>query len=123
LQANVLRVGKMSKSSAKEALGQGFGSALAGGVTGATIGSFSNSSSAMLAGGLAGGAIGLVADSLVKDVNYTLVTDVQITENSKKGAHRFKTRVVSTANKVNLTFATARPALQAGLVNTLVGIF
>lgn len=123
LQANILSIGKMSQSAAKDALGHGFGSALAGGVTGAAIGSFGNNANMMLAGGLAGGAIGLVADSLVKDVNYTLVTDVKITEHSKKGTHSFKTRVVSTANKVNLNFSTARPALEAGLVNTLVGIF
>lgn len=122
LQVNILSVGKMSKSAAQSALGGGFGSALAGGVNGAAVGSLSGNSNVALAGGLVGGVAGLVADSLVKDVNYTMITDLQITEHANK-LHRYKTRVVSNANKMNLTFSTARPALEAGLVHTLVGIF
>lgn len=123
LQANLLSAGKMSQAASKEALGGGFGSAVAGGVTGAAVGSFSNNANMMLAGGLIGGAAGLVADSLVKNVNYSLITDVQISEKTSKGYARRKTRVVSTAERVNLSYDTARPLLEKGLVNTLVGIF
>lgn len=151
LQANVLKVGKMSKSASESALGGGYGSTIAGAVAGTALGSFSNSSNGMLAGGIAGGVIGLAADSLVKAVNYTMITDVQISERVAKGARvkeqfqskmqngsssmtsqtasrdslyqRYRLRVVSNANKVNLTFADARPALEQGLVKVISGTF
>lgn len=149
LQANVLKVGKMSRTASQNALGGGYGSALAGAGTGVAIGAFGNSKT-MLAGGIAGGLVGLAADSLVKDVNYTVITDVQISERVGRGAvrehfnssldngtasntyqssskrsdfQRYRTRVVSNANKMNLAFATARPVLEQGLVKTLAGIF
>ncbi|HDS3856751.1 TPA: complement resistance protein TraT [Legionella pneumophila] len=150
LQANILKVGKMSVSASQSALGGGYGSALAGAGAGAALGALSGNSNAMIGGGIAGGVIGLAADSLVKDVNYTMITDVQISERVGKGAvkehfnaslanghasqtyqsiqkssdfQRYRTRIVSNADKVNLQFAQARPALEAGLVTTLAGIF
>lgn len=150
LQANILKVGKMSVSASKSAIGGGYGSALAGAGTGAALGALSGNSSAMIGGGIAGGVIGLAADSLVKAVNYTMITDVQISERVGKGAvkeqfqaslasgtssqtiqtlnrssdlQRYRTRVVSNADKVNLSFAQARPALEEELVKTLSGIF
>ena len=105
----------------------------------------------MIAGGLAGGVIGLAADSLVKDVNYTMITDVQISERVGKGVkvneqfqshlkngsstvtsqtssrdsqyQRYRTRVVSNADKVNLRFQDARASLEQGLVKVISGIF
>jgi outer membrane lipoprotein SlyB len=150
LQANILQIGKMSAAASKTALGGGYGSALAGGLVGVGLGSLTHSSSAMIGGGIAGGLVGLAADSLVKAVNYTMVTDVQISErvgrgsvseqfnaslkngsssgtqqtvNKKTDFQRYRTRVVSNADKVNLSFEKARPALEEGLVKTLVGIF
>ena len=122
LQANILKVGKMAKSASQSALGGGFGSSIAGAATGAALGSFSSNSNAMLAGGVVGGVAGLVADSLVKNVNFTMITDIKITETGH-AKHPYYTRIVSNADKVNLSFPVARPALEAGLVNTLVGIF
>lgn len=151
LQINVLKVGKMSVAASQSALGGGYGSAIAGAVAGTAVGSLTNSGTGMIAGGLAGGLVGLAADSLVKAVNYTMITDVQISERVGKGIkvneqfqshlkngsstvtsqtssrstqyQRYRTRVVSNADKVNLTFAQARPALEQGLVKTLAGIF
>lgn len=123
LQVNVLSASKMSKSASEKALGGGFGSAVAGGLTGATVGSFSGNSNVALAGGLVGGVAGLVADSLIKNVNYTLITDIQITEHNKGRDARFNTRILSEANQVNLSFVKAKPLLEKGLVRTLVGIF
>lgn len=151
LQANVLQVGNMSKSASKSALGGGYGSAIAGAATGAAIGSFSHNANTMLAGGIAGGVVGLVADSLVKDVNFTVITDVQVSERVGRGQkvqedfnaslsngtasrsyqtstrnsdfQRYRTRIVSYASQVNLTFAKARPALEEGLAKALSGIF
>lgn len=151
LQANVLKVGKMSVAASQSALGGGYGSAIAGAVAGTAAGSFTNSSTGMIAGGLAGGVIGLAADSLVKDVNYTMITDVQISERVGKGIkvneqfqshlkngsatvtsqtssrdsqyQRYRTRVVSNADKVNLKFSDARASLEQGLVKVISGIF
>lgn len=150
LQANILKVGKMSEAASKTALGGGYGSALAGAAAGTALGAFSGHTNTMIAGGVAGGLIGLAADSLVKAVNYTMITDVQISERVGKGAvheqfnaslqngtasgttqtttknsdyQRYRTRVVSNADKVNLSFAKARPALERDLVKTLAGIF
>ncbi|HAT1722244.1 TPA: conjugal transfer protein TraT [Legionella pneumophila] len=150
LQANILKVGKMSVSASQSALGGGYGSALAGAATGTALGALSGHSSTMIGAGIGGGIIGLAADSLVKAVNYTMITDVQISERVGKGAvheqfnsnlqngtasgttqtsskhsdyQRYRTRVVSNADKVNLSFAQARPALEQGLVKTLAGIF
>lgn len=151
LQANILKVGKMSQSASQTALGGGFGSALAGAGTGAALGALTDSGHNVLVGGLAGGVVGLAADSLIKNVNYTVVADIQLSERVGKGVKvseqfnssldngsssgtvqtstrdsqfmRYRTRVVSTANKVNLSFNEARPVLEQGLVKTLSGLF
>lgn len=151
LQANILKVAKMSRSASSKMLGGGFGSTLVGAGAGASLGALTGNSNAMIAGGLAGGVIGLAADSLVKEVNYTMVTDVQISERVAKGVvvrehfssslgngstsgtkqtsskegnyQRYRTRIVSDVNKVNLSFVQARPVLETDLVKTLSGIF
>ncbi|HHT0604943.1 TPA: complement resistance protein TraT [Legionella anisa] len=151
LQANVLKVGKMSVAASQSALGGGYGSAIAGAVAGTAAGSLTNSGTGMIAGGLAGGAIGLVSDSLIKAVNYTMITDIQISERVGTGIkvnerfqsrlkngnstvtsqtlsrdsqfQRYRTRVVSNADKVNLKFAEARASLEQGLVKVISGIF
>ncbi len=74
LQANILQVGKMSVAASQSALGGGYGSALAGGVAGTALGAMTHNTNAMIGGGIAGGLVGLAADSLVKDVNYTMIT-------------------------------------------------
>lgn len=123
LQVNVLSASKLSQSASEKALGGGFGSAAAGGLTGAAVGSFSDNGNMALAGGLVGGVAGLVADSLVKQVHYTLITDIQITEHKKGRNARYTTRIVSEANQVNLSFEKAKPLLEKGLVHTVLGIF
>lgn len=151
LQANVLKVGKMSVAASQSALGGGYGSALAGAVAGTAAGSLTNSDTGMIAGGIAGGLVGLAADSLVKDVNYTMITDVKISERAGKGMQvkerfranlengsasqslhtyskssqfiPYRTRIVSNADKVNLKFTDARGALERGLVKAISGIF
>ncbi|HIF0232798.1 TPA: complement resistance protein TraT [Legionella pneumophila] len=151
LQANVLRVGKMSVAASQSALGGGYGSAVAGAVAGTALGSLSHTGSGMIAGGVAGGLVGLAADSLVKAVNYTMITDVLISERVGKGVRvkeqfkanlangsasttvqsyskssqyqKYRTRIVSNADKVNLKFPEARSALEHGLTKAISGIF
>ncbi|MCC5791663.1 MAG: complement resistance protein TraT [Legionellaceae bacterium] len=149
IQANVLKIGKMSRSASESAIGAGFGSRLASIGGGAAVGSLTNSSNAMIAGGLAGGLASVAADALIKDVNYAMITDIQISErtsqkikqrtraNLQNGAStnttqdysedtnlkRYRTRLVSNADKVNLKFADARPILENNIAHAIAGIF
>lgn len=148
VQANLLQVGKSDARTAKSALSSGFGGALVGagiaGATGASGGGYA-------AGAAAGGLIGIIADALVDDVYFTMITDVEIRQraadgetidqtanaNAKQGMSAnvnqkiktanaqwkiFRTRIVSTANKVNLEFTEAKPVLINGLTRSLSGV-
>ena len=93
--------------------------------------------------------MGLAADAMVEDINYTMVTDIQISEKTatsvktdnvaalKQGTsgykvqtstltgskHKYQTRVVSSANKVNLKFEEAKPLLEDQLAKSVANIF
>ncbi|MFY9143113.1 complement resistance protein TraT [Sulfuricurvum sp.] len=149
LQVNVLQVGKTDLRGSQSALDGGFG----GAVVGAGVGYAShNSNSNAAIGGLIGAAVGVVADAMVDDTYYSMITDVQIRERPlagevvkqtqaatlKQGSSTtvaqsiqggniewktYRTRVVSTANKVNLDFAEAQPVLEDALGRSLSGLF
>ncbi|MGP4128415.1 complement resistance protein TraT [Pantoea tagorei] len=149
IQANVLKAEKMDLRQSQGFLSTGYEGAVTGAALGAGITAYnSNSGGAMLGIGLAAGLAGMAADALVEDVNFTMVTDLQISERSKStvttdniGALRqgnagiklqtsseegnrmkYQTRVVSNANKVNLKFEEARPVLEAQLAKSVAGI-
>lgn len=91
----------------------------------------------------------MAADAMVEDVNYSMVTDLQISEHSKvkvttdnisalrQGTSgiklqtsstegdraKYQTRVVSNANMVNLKFEGALPVLEAQLAKSVANIF
>ncbi len=124
------------------AVGAGVGVA-AGGATGGISGG--------LIGGLVGGLTSTVANAFVKDVLYMAVTDVQLVERAGKGVivrsdsmqnlqqgmagtqkqtysevsklKKYRTRVVSTANKANLEYPEAEPLLTKGLTRSLSNLF
>lgn len=150
LQANVLSVGQIDKATRQQMAEQGFGGALGGGLVGGGIGALaSGHSDAIILGGLAGAAIGTVINSSFKDVTYSVITDVQVSERVKnkvttkttstlnQGSNgkttstavkasdwqRYQTRVVSTANKSNLKLEEATPALVDGVSAAVAGIF
>ncbi|MFN4267049.1 MAG: complement resistance protein TraT [Aquabacterium sp.] len=154
LQANVLYVGKSSSTASQTLLSGGYGAPVAGAVTGlAVVGAMGGSPSgrAFATGALAGGLIETVSGSMVKDVYFSMVTDVQIKQRLPKGkqatvtsAHKltqgtsgsesvnyqdsvdmkaYQTRIVSTANKMNLEFEEAATPLRQGLVRSLSGLF
>jgi hypothetical protein len=155
LQANIRQVGMANPSALHESLYAGWGGPLAGSLAGAMIGgnrtsnSFAGAMNGAGIGGLLGGAGELIAGALVKNVTYSMITDVQIMErtdeaviqkvesNLKQGIgtqvtqsnesvrnrRKYQTRIVSTANKVNLKFAEALPHLEAQLAKSLGGIF
>lgn len=149
VQANILQVGQVDLRAADQALSQGYGSSLDGAITGGLIGvAANNNTSSMIVGGLLGAGISTVGNALVKDVSYSIITDIQISEktnatvdqktqsNLKQGTNgnveikalektnwkRYQTRILSTANKVNLKFEEAAPELIAGLSRSISGL-
>lgn len=153
LQGNILKVAKSDAKEAQSHLGSGFDSALSGAAIGAgTSYAFNGSGRSTAGAALAGAAIGFVGDALVSDVMYIMVTDLQIRERPLEGEvvtqtqktslaqgsstvtkqniqggkiewKTYHTRIVSTANKMNLEFEEAKPALESALAKSISGIF
>ncbi|WP_195340131.1 complement resistance protein TraT [Fusobacterium sp. 1001295B_180824_G3] len=144
LQANILKVDKINlddNNFSDAVLGAGIG-----GVLGAQR---SGGATTALGWGLAGAAIGTLADALVDDTAYAMVTDILITEktgrnvqtstrnsvkqgnsgsmtstsNASSNMEKYSTRVLSTANQVNLNFNSAIPLLEDELGKVIAGIF
>lgn len=81
LNAIILSAHKTTASEAKSYLSQGYkggseGALLAGGIAGISGGS----GSGMLGAGLAGMAVGFLADTMVEDIYFTFVMDIQMRE-------------------------------------------
>ena len=152
LQANILGIVKATQDGASSDLAGGYGGAITGAVIGgAGTAALGGGHSATLAGALIGGIAGTIADALVKDEAYVMVTDVQISQKLPKGERmtqsslsvinqgsstsniisgessvnwaKYRTRVVSFAEKVNLKFTVAKPVLEKQLASSLAGIF
>lgn len=149
IQANVLKADKMDLRDAQSWLSRGYEGAAAGAALGAGITAYNSSSAgATLGVGLASGLIGMAADAMVEDINYTMITDVQIAERTKAvvttdnvaalrqgtsgskiqtsseqgNQHKYQTRIVSNANKVNLKFPEAQPVLEDQLAKSVANI-
>lgn len=149
IQANVLKADKMDLRDAQSWLSRGYEGAAAGAALGAGITAYNSSSAgATLGVGLAAGLVGMAADAMVEDINYTMITDVQIAErtnavvttdnvaalrqgtsgakiqtSSEQGnQHKYQTRIVSNANKVNLKFPEAQPVLEEQLAKSVANI-
>jgi hypothetical protein len=103
------------------------------------------------AGSLVGAAVETIANAAVKDVTFMAITDVEIAVKAGRGVlvredsqqdakqgmgggrrqsssevsdkKKYRTRVVSTANKVNLGYEEAAPGLTDGLVRSISGLF
>lgn len=128
IQENILSVAQISEDAAKNALAAAGEGAALGALAGAAThsGSYSGYGSRSAGFALAGAAINFAGNLLVKDVYYNIVTDIRVRQTSAteaSGYKEFKTRTVTVANKVNLDFAEAKPALVNGLVKTTTGIF
>ena len=128
----------------------GFSDAVLGAGIGGVLGAQrSGGAYTALGWGLAGAAIGTLADALVDDTAYAMVTDILITEktgrnvktstrnsikqgnsgsitstsNASSNMEKYSTRVLSTANQVNLNFNSAIPLLEDELGKVIAGIF
>ncbi|TQO04764.1 UNVERIFIED_ORG: TraT complement resistance protein [Citrobacter freundii] len=149
IQANVLKADKMDLREAQGFLSRGYEGGVQAAALGAGIAAYnSNSAGTTLGVGMAAGLVGMAADAMVEDVNYTMVTDVQIAEKTsakvttdnlaalKQGTsgykaqtstetgnqHKYQTRIVSSANKVNLKFEEAKPVLEDQLAKSIANI-
>lgn len=149
IQANVLKADKMDLRESQGWLSRGYEgaavvAALGGGITAYNTGSAGTT----LGVGLATGLIGMAADAMVEDINYTMITDVQIAERTRTSVrtdnvaalrqgtsgskiqtstetgnqHKYQTRVVSSANQVNLKFEEAKPHLEDQLAKSIANI-
>lgn len=145
LQANILKVDKVNLDK-----DSGFSDAVLGAGIGGVLGAQrSGGAYTALGWGLAGAAIGTLADALVDDTAYVMVTDILISEktgrnvqnstrnsvkqgnsgtmtsssSSSSNIEKYSTRVLSTANQVNLNFNSAIPILEDELIKVITGIF
>ena len=153
LQGNILKVSKTDLREANAIMNSGFGAAVTGAALAGTAGYAMNAGGRGTAGvALAGAALGFLGDALVEDTAYVMVTDLQIRERPLEGEvitqtqeaslaqgtsthtkqhiqggkvkwKTYRTRIVSTANKVNLKFAEARPILEKALAHSMAGVF
>jgi len=125
--------------------------AAVGTATGAAIDGWSGAGIGGLAGAAAFGLASTLADAAVKDVTYMAITDVEIAERAEEGVivredrqqdakqgvggarrqsstkvsemNKYRTRVVSTANKANLQYEEAEIELTNGLARSISGLF
>ena len=145
LQANILKVDKVNLDK-----DSGFSDAVLGAGIGGVLGAQrSGGAYTALGWGLAGAAIGTLADALVDDTAYAMVTDILISEktgrnvqnstrnsvkqgnsgtmtsstSSSSNIEKYSTRALSTANQVNLNFNSAIPILEDELIKVITGIF
>jgi len=151
LQANVLSVAKTTPEEAQQILASGYGAPLVGAAAGAAAGSVAGGAGGGVAGGILG-MLGTVAvDAFVEDVMFLAVTDIQLVEKAPEGViirsdsqqnlaqgmagtqsqtysevgkfKKYRTRVISTANKANLEYVEAAEPLTQGLAKSLSGLF
>ena len=150
IQANILQIGKSPLNDPFNSLVGGYGGALEGAAAGAMLGgALSGDGRSIIGAGLLGGITGTIIDAAVEVVQYSMITDLQISEkadgnfvtessdaNLKQGTSghkkstweaktnwkKYQTRIVSVAKKVNLKFETAEPELTQGLVRSISGI-
>lgn len=151
LQANVLSVAKTTPAEAQRILASGYGDALGGAAAGAAAGVVTGGASGGVAGGILGMLGSVAADAYVQDVLFLAVTDVQLVEKAPEGVivrsdsaqnlgqglagtqnqtysevgkfKKYRTRVVSTANKANLEYIEASEPLTKGIAKSLSGLF
>jgi hypothetical protein len=150
IQVNILQIGKSTLENPFEALSGGYGSGLEGFATGTMLaGATGGSGRSMLGIGLLAGVGNTILDAAVEIVNFTMTTDLQISEKAdgeyvsersdaslKQGTSGYKkstwekktnwkkyqTRIMSIAKKTNLKFEEAEPKLTEGLVKSISGL-
>lgn len=150
LQVNVLQVGRAKNpNSVWSSMDSGFNGALLGGLAGITAGVVTDSAEAGLGVGIGVGALSWLSNEMIKDVTYSMITDIQVsvrvkghveqmtnaqlsqgtqtqrTQRYRQTTHwiSYRTRIASVADKVNLKFEQAKPALVKHIASEIAGIF
>ncbi|WP_203368737.1 complement resistance protein TraT [Cysteiniphilum marinum] len=152
VQINVLQMGQAkNEASAWGALSGGFGADIAtGALAGLAAGYLTNSVGAGIGVGAVASGVSFLTNQLVENIYFSMVTDIQVsvktkdgqvtqttqsnlsqgtqsnvsqTYNQKSNWMKYRTRIVSVANKVNLDFEDAKPELQAQIAKQVSGIF
>jgi Enterobacterial TraT complement resistance protein len=131
--------------------GGAFAGSATGAVVGGVTHGWTGAAVGGVVGGILGGVTETVANAAVKDVTFMVVTDIEITEKARQGVvvrqdsqqdasqgvggrrtqtssevtdtKKYRTRIVSTANKANLAYEEAAPELTAGLIRSISGLF
>jgi len=148
----VLNLEKTSPTAAEAALGKGYtGGAIAGGAVAGALVSRNSAYRGAAVGGLLFGAADFISGSMVKDVTFMLVADVQIKEKARKGVFvrkdskidskisdagtsrqtfsevsnkkEYRTRIVTTANKANLKLEEAQDLMFKKTAYAMAGFF
>ena len=153
LQANILQVGKSAPTAIEAAVNQGYGVAASGGLVLGAGAAYAGGASGrgIAAAGLIGSLAEGIAGAAVKDVYFSMITDLQIKErirgagkakvssnhslrqgnsggsqvsyDEESSYKTYQTRIGSSANKVNLAFEEALPELKKGLITSIAGLF
>lgn len=156
LQVNVLQAGESNPSALRESVYGGFGStsgvALGGAAAGHVMSGNKTRTRDAAIGGLLGATIDMISGSLVKDVTFSILTDVQVIERARQQSaepkatdpkagprakaaapaqappaeaarKQYQTRIASYANQVNLKFEEAVLSLQEGISKSISNIF
>lgn len=148
---NILSVTKVNHSQLRSMLGSGYGEAIFGAGAGALAGAaITGTGEGALVGGAVVGAGSWLANEMVQDVTFATTTDIQLEVKLPKGKKarsqttatiaqgsstqerqvltgqsdriKYRTRIVSYADKVNLDFKEAKSALESQLGNAIAGI-
>ncbi len=152
LQVNVREVAMRNPSALRQSQFDPYdsagGGAVVGGAIGAALGDYSGAGYGAVIGGVGMGVADLVAGSLVHNVTYRMITDLQIlertdeqvtqtvnsdlqqgtgtrvlqTSQSIRERRKYQTQIVSTANKVNLKFDAALQLLEDNLAQSIAGM-
>jgi hypothetical protein len=150
LQVNLLQVGQViyPAESTQNSLENG---AITGASAGLSLAGMGASGNGSIAAGWLVGIGSVAADSLISDVTYAMITDVQISthlapgmsvsqnisSNIQQGSstnvkstingstqwQTYQTRIISHADKVNLKFTEAEPQIASSLAQSIANIF
>ena len=125
LQVNILQYGAAkTPEEVWKSMNSGYGSVMTGALAGIGVGVLSGSAAWGVGVGLGVAAASWIADQMVKDKAYSLITDVQVSvQKPDKSWKRYNTRVASEVDKVNLKFNEAKPVLVEQLSREIAGIF
>lgn len=125
LQVNILQYGAAKNpDEVWKSMHSGYGSVMTGALAGVGVGVLSGSAAWGVGVGLGVAAASWMADQMIKDKAYSLITDVQVSvQRPDKSWKKYNTRVASVVDKVNLKFEEAKPVLVEQLSREIAGIF